>query len=264
VPHPGVSKILKELSKRNLDERRALPGIGPRRAEIIIAGAMVFAELMDMCALRNFRYLPLGLRDGLLAQMLADYGDSSAMKERVESERHDALLAVAMNGKPLPVAHGFPARMVVPGLYGYVSATKWVVDLKVTTFAEESAYWTDRGWSAMGPIKTASRIDVPGSFAQVNKGTVAVAGMAWAQHRGIKGVQVQIDDGAWQDATLSGEVSTDTWRQWMYRWDATTTGSHTIRCRAIDETGAVQTDQVQGVMPDGATGWDSRSVTVTA
>ena len=95
VPHPAISKILKELSKRNLTERQALPGIGPRRAEIIIAGAMVFAELMDMCSLRNFRYLPLGLRDGLLAQMLADYSGSSAMKERVESERHDALLAVA-------------------------------------------------------------------------------------------------------------------------------------------------------------------------
>ena len=179
------------------------------------------------------------------------------------TDDRDALLAFAMNGEPLPVEHGFPVRMVVPGLYGYVSATKWVVDLNVTTFAEHSAYWTDRGWSAQAPIKTASRIDVPKSFEQIPKGTVAVAGVAWAQHRGITGVQVQIDDGEWQDATLSGEVSTDTWRQWLYRWDAQETGSHTIRCRGVDPSG-VQTDQVQGVMPDGATGWDSRSVTVTA
>jgi DMSO/TMAO reductase YedYZ molybdopterin-dependent catalytic subunit len=179
------------------------------------------------------------------------------------TDDRDALLAFAMNGEPLPVEHGFPVRMVVPGLYGYVSATKWVVDLNVTTFAGNSAYWTDRGWSAQAPIKTQSRIDVPKSFEQISKGTVAVAGVAWAQHRGITGVQVQIDDGEWQDAKLSGEVSTDTWRQWLYQWDAQETGTHTIRCRAVDPTG-VQTDQVQGVMPDGATGWDSRSVTVTA
>ncbi len=180
------------------------------------------------------------------------------------TDDRDAMLAFGMNGEALPVEHGFPVRMVVPGLYGYVSATKWVVDLNVTTFAEQSAYWTDRGWSAQAPIKTASRIDVPAGFAQVTKGKVAVAGVAWAQHRGITGVQVQVDDGPWQDATLSGEVSTDTWRQWSYAWDATNTGPHTLRCRATDGTGAVQVDTVQGVMPDGATGWDSRSVTVVA
>jgi len=180
------------------------------------------------------------------------------------TDDRDALFAFAMNGEPLPVEHGFPVRQVVPGLYGYVSATKWVVDLKVSNFAEETAYWTSRGWSAQAPIKTASRIDVPMGFAQVSKGSVAVAGVAWAQHRGISGVQVQIDDGEWADATLSGEVSADTWRQWVYQWDATDSGQHTIRCRAIDGTGAVQTEQIQGVMPDGATGWDSRSVTVTA
>ncbi len=179
------------------------------------------------------------------------------------TDDRDALLAFGMNGEPLPVEHGFPVRMVVPGLYGYVSATKWVVDLEVTNFADQNAYWTDRGWSATAPIKTSSRIDVPKSFEQVSKGKVAVAGVAWAQHRGITGVQVQIDDGQWQDATLSGDVSVDTWRQWVYQWDATTSGTHTIRCRAVDPTGP-QTDQVQGVMPDGATGWDSRSVTVTA
>jgi DMSO/TMAO reductase YedYZ molybdopterin-dependent catalytic subunit len=181
------------------------------------------------------------------------------------TDSRDALLAFAMNGEPLPIEHGFPVRMVVPGLYGYVSATKWVVELNVTKFSEVTAYWTDRGWAPQAPIKTASRIDVPAGFAQLSKGsTVAVAGVAWAQHRGISAVQVQIDDGDWQGATLSGEVSADTWRQWVYQWDATESGTHTLRCRAIDGNGDVQTDQVQGVMPDGATGWDSRQVTVTA
>ena len=181
------------------------------------------------------------------------------------TDGRDALLAFAMNGDPLPLEHGFPVRMVVPGLYGYVSATKWVVDLNVTRFTEVTAYWTDRGWAPQAPIKTASRIDVPAGFAQLSKGSaVAVAGVAWAQHRGISAVQVQIDDGDWHDAALSGEVSADTWRQWVYRWDATESGTHTLRCRAIDGNGEVQTDQVQGVMPDGATGWDSRQVTVTA
>ena len=181
------------------------------------------------------------------------------------TDGRDALLAFAMNGDPLPIEHGFPVRMVVPGLYGYVSATKWVVELNVTTFSDVTAYWTDRGWAPQAPIKTASRIDVPAESAQLSKGgTVAVAGVAWAQHRGISGVQVQIDDGDWHDATLSGEVSADTWRQWVYQWDATESGTHTLRCRAIDGNGEVQTDQVQDVMPDGATGWDSRQVTVTA
>ena len=180
------------------------------------------------------------------------------------TDGRDALLAYAMNGEPLPVEHGFPVRMVVPGLYGYVSATKWVVDLEVTRFADVTAYWTQRGWSAQAPIKTASRIDVPAGFARLAPGTVAVAGMAWAQHRGIRTVQVQIDDGPWQDATLSGELGVDTWRQWSFAWPAAAAGIHTIRCRAIDADGIVQTDQVQGVMPDGSTGLDSRQVTVTA
>ena len=180
------------------------------------------------------------------------------------TDGRDALLAYAMNGEPLPVEHGFPVRMVVPGLYGYVSATKWVVDLEVTRFADVTAYWTDRGWSAQAPIKTASRIDVPAGFARLPAGTVAVAGVAWAQHRGISAVQVQIDDGPWQDATLSGELTADIWRQWSFAWPATEPGLHTIRCRAIDADGTVQTDQIQGVMPDGSTGLDSRQVTVTA
>lgn len=178
------------------------------------------------------------------------------------TDGRDALLAYAMNGEPLPVEHGFPVRMVVPGLYGYVSATKWVVDLELTRFSDVSAYWTDRGWAPQAPIKTASRIDVPAAFANLGVGPVMIGGMAWAQHRGVSAVQVRIDGGDWQDATLSGDVGVDTWRQWEFRWDADR-GQHTIECRAIDGTGTPQVEQVQGTVPDGATGLDSRVVMVT-
>lgn len=178
------------------------------------------------------------------------------------TDGRDALLAFAMNGEPLPVEHGFPVRMVVPGLYGFVSATKWVVDLELTRFSEVSAYWTDRGWAPRAPIKTASRIDVPSRGRNVPAGMVTVAGMAWAQHRGISAVQVRIDDGEWRDAELSAPVSIDTWRQWVYRWDGAETGQYTVSCRAIDGTGTPQVEEAQGVIPDGATGLDSRIVTV--
>ncbi|MFI5714831.1 molybdopterin-dependent oxidoreductase [Nocardia sp. NPDC051750] len=177
------------------------------------------------------------------------------------TDGRDALLAVGMNGAPLPVEHGYPARLVVPGLYGYVSATKWVVDLELTRFDRAQAYWTRRGWSARGPIKTASRIDVPASFARVAPGQTVVAGVAWAQHRGISAVELQVDDGPWQPADLAPEYSLDTWRQWTWRWDATP-GDHTLRVRATDGEGRVQTEQRADPVPDGATGWHSRSFRV--
>ena len=178
------------------------------------------------------------------------------------TDGRDALLAVAMNGEVLPVAHGFPVRMVVPGLYGYVSATKWVTEMKVSKFADESAYWTQRGWSDHGPIKTASRIDVPAGSARFDAGEVTLAGVAWAQHRGIKAVEIQVDNGPWQPAELAGDISVDTWRQWKFVWKATR-GTHTVQARATDGTGAVQTATVQDVVPNGATGYDSRSIVVT-
>ena len=177
------------------------------------------------------------------------------------TDERNALLAVAMNGEPLPVEHGFPVRMVVPGLYGYVSATKWVVDLKVTRFSDDQGYWTPRGWSPMGPIKTASRIDVPRSGAQVRAGRVAVAGVAWAQHRGIDAVEVRVDDGPWQKARLAAEPSIDAWRQWLLEWDAPR-GNHTLTVRATDGQGHVQTRQEAPPEPNGATGWHTVTVTV--
>jgi DMSO/TMAO reductase YedYZ molybdopterin-dependent catalytic subunit len=171
-----------------------------------------------------------------------------------------ALLAIGMNGEPLPLEHGFPVRMVVPGLYGYVSATKWVTELKVTTFTADQGYWTPLGWSARGPIKIATRIDRPGRRT-LDQGLVIVAGVAWAQHTGIAGVEVQIDSGPWQQAQLAEVAGPDTWRQWKFAWDATA-GSHTITARATDASGKLQTAEVAPSAPDGATGYHQVAVKV--
>ncbi|MDR6977949.1 DMSO/TMAO reductase YedYZ molybdopterin-dependent catalytic subunit [Streptomyces sp. 3330] len=173
----------------------------------------------------------------------------------------DALLAVGMNGEPLPFAHGFPVRMVVPGLYGYVSACKWIEDIELTTFDAYDPYWVKRDWARRAPVKTQSRIDTPKPFARPRAGTVMVAGVAWAQHRGIDRVEVRVDDGPWEEARLADEGSRDTWRQWSYPWQATK-GGHTLTVRATDRTGAVQTERRARTVPDGATGRHSVVVTV--
>lgn len=179
----------------------------------------------------------------------------------VLTDGRDSIFAVGMNGEPLAVEHGFPVRMVVPGLYGYVSATKWVVDLEVSRFDEITAYWTSRGWSARGPVKVSSRIDVPRSGAAVPSGQVAVAGVAWAQHRGIEAVEVRVDGGPWQKADLGEVPSSDTWRQWVWHWDAAE-GRHDLEVRAITADGEEQTGTERPPAPDGATGWHGVSVTV--
>ncbi len=178
-------------------------------------------------------------------------------------DRHDSLLAVGMNGQPLPIEHGFPARMIVPGLYGYVSATKWVTKLTLTTFAKQKAYWTQRGYSAQAPIKTESRIDVPRPLAQIKAGRTVVAGVAWAPATGIAAVEVNVDNGPWQKATLAAADGIDTWRQWMWTWDAEAPGLHTLQVRATDNAGVTQTPARANPVPNGASGWDSTVVTVT-
>jgi DMSO/TMAO reductase YedYZ molybdopterin-dependent catalytic subunit len=175
----------------------------------------------------------------------------------------NALLAVAMNGAALPVAHGFPARMIVPGLYGYVSATKWVTDIEVTTFAAAQGYWVQQGWAALGPVKTESRIDVPDGGKAVKAGQVMVAGVAWAQHRGVAAVEVRADNGPWRQAHLAEVPGIDTWRQWLWPW-AATAGTHVLQVRATDKTGYTQTPQPADPYPDGATGWHTVQVSVTA
>ncbi|AOW93074.1 oxidoreductase [Rhodococcus sp. WMMA185] len=188
-------------------------------------------------------------------------GFTAGTPVEVLQDGRDAILAVAMNGRPLPFEHGYPVRQVVPGLYGYVSATKWVVDWELTRFDRAEAYWIQRGWSAEGPIKTASRIDVPAASASIEPGRVLVAGTAWAQHRGIERVEVRVDNGPWQTATLATQYSIDTWRQWTWEWDATS-GRHTLQVRATDLDGNVQVQERTQPVPSGATGWDTRSVRV--
>jgi DMSO/TMAO reductase YedYZ molybdopterin-dependent catalytic subunit len=172
----------------------------------------------------------------------------------------DAIIAVKMNDAPLPTEHGFPARLIVPGLYGYVSATKWLTELELTTLEAIDAYWVPRGWAKEAPILTQSRIDVPGGQT-VAAGPVAVAGVAWAPDRGISKVEVRVDGGAWQTATLATELSAATWVQWKWVWQATS-GQHILEVRATDGTGEVQTDQVTPPDPDGARGHHQIAVQV--
>ena len=178
------------------------------------------------------------------------------------TDDRNALLAVAMNGKPLPVDHGFPVRMVVPGLYGFVSATKWVVDLEVTRYDRFTAYWTERGWSAEGPVKTQSRIEAPRNGAEVTSGRVRVGGQAWAQHTGVEKVEVRLDGHAWAEATLGGVPGDDTWVQWAATLDVPP-GNHTLAVRATDRSGYTQTAAIAGVVPDGATGWHTIGFTAS-
>jgi DMSO/TMAO reductase YedYZ molybdopterin-dependent catalytic subunit len=170
----------------------------------------------------------------------------------------NAMLAVAMNGEPLPVQHGFPVRMVVPGLYGYVSATKWLVDLEVTRFDKFQAFWTERGWSERGPVKTQSRIDVPRDGANVQAGSVGIGGSAWAQHTGIEKVEYQLDGADWVEANLGRVPGADTWVQWSSTVEVDK-GEHRLVVRATDKTGYTQTSVRTDVVPDGASGWDSHA-----
>ena len=189
-------------------------------------------------------------------------GFTSGVPIQAVMDGRDALLAVAMNGQPLPVAHGFPARMVVPGLYGYVSACKWITDIEVTTYQAATAYWAQRGWDAQAPVKTESRIDVPDGRSPLPAGRTAIAGVAWAQHKGIDAVQVRIDRGPWQQARLAAVPGIDTWRQWARDWDATP-GRHLLEARATDRTGYTQTPRQAPPEPNGATGYPAATVTVT-
>ncbi|MET4059844.1 DMSO/TMAO reductase YedYZ molybdopterin-dependent catalytic subunit [Arthrobacter sp. UYP6] len=184
-------------------------------------------------------------------------GFSASTPLGVLQDDRDALLAVGMNDEPLPPVHGYPVRMVVPGLYGFVSATKWIIDMEVTRFDAKTAYWTDRGWAEKAPVKTMARVEVPASFARVPAGPVDVGGTAWSQQRGITGVEVQIDDGDWQPAVLAAEASVDTWRQFSFRTADLSSGNHTVRARATDPQDGVQTDARADTVPDGASGWQS-------
>ncbi len=218
----------------------------------------------------NFVGVPLrevlreaGVRSGAdqLVSKSVDGWTAGSPTEVVMEDSRDALLAIAMNGEPLPAEHGFPVRIVVPGLYGYVSATKWLADIELTTFDAFDAYWKRRGWGERGPIKTMSRIDRPTGFQKVRGGKVVVAGVAWAQTTGVDAVEVRVDGGPWTPATLSAEVNLDTWRMWRTELDLAP-GGHTAECRATDRSGYTQTQERAEPIPDGATGWHSAFFTV--
>lgn len=207
------------------------------------------------------RAKPLDGADMVLSTSVDGFTASTPLP--VLQDDRDAMLAVGMNDEPLPLEHGFPVRMVVPGLYGFVSATKWVVDLEVTTFADVKAYWSTRGWSERGPIKMSSRIEVPRALGRVAAGKVAIGGSAWAQTKGISKVEVQIDGGAWQEAELATEASVDTWRQWSFIWNEAPAGSHKARVRAYDSDNELQIEDQAPPAPDGSSGWHTLNFTVT-
>ncbi|MEV6596986.1 molybdopterin-dependent oxidoreductase [Actinoplanes sp. NPDC051346] len=201
--------------------------------------------------------------DAAANQLVARSADGMTIGTPVAAvlDGRDAMLCVGMNGEPLPLEHGFPVRVLTPGLYGYAGSCKWVTELELTTFADFDAYWVRRGWAARGPVKTASRIDTPRPFARVAAGKVMISGVAWAQGRGIRTVEVRVDERPWRKAELLPVPSSDTWVQWRYGWDATP-GPHTLAVRATDGTGTVQTGERATPFPDGATGWHTITATV--
>jgi len=190
-----------------------------------------------------------------------DGGYTCSTPYQAVSDGRDAMIVVGMNGQVLPDKNGFPARMLVPGLFGFVSATKWLKRIEFTTYAGHSAYWTDRKWATDAPILTQSRIDVPQSLGTLPKTKPVIAGVAWAQHRGIEKVEIRIDDGAWQPAKLADNAGIDMWRQWSYVYDGPA-GRHSAQVRATDMTGQTQPEARTKVFPSGARGWHEIQFTV--
>lgn len=295
---PGLSPLFTPNADfYRVDTALTVPTIDPAAWRLVIDGMvderveMSFQDLLDMgldeysitltCVsnevggelVGNAMWLGVPVRDVLkkagvhsdadmvLSRSVDGYTASTPLSALTDDDL-DAILAVAMNGEPLPPDHGFPVRMVVPGLYGYVSATKWLTELKVTTFAADEAYWTPRGYSARAPIKFSSRVDTPKIGESVAAGRVPIAGMAWAQTVGIERVEVSIDDGEWLPAKLSVPINDDTWVQWLMEWDATP-GTHYIAVRAVNKNGDLQIEERAPIAPDGSTGWQRSLVRVT-
>lgn len=257
-----VTLTFDDLLRRPLIERAiTLTCVSNEVGGALIGNARwIGARLADVLAENGVRPPSKG---GPADQLVARSVDGMTIGSPVEDimDGRDAMLALGMNGQPLPFAHGFPVRMLVPGLYGYVSACKWIEDIELTTFADYDAYWVKRSWAQQAPIKTESRIDTPKPFVNRKAGTVMVAGVAWAQRRGIEKVEVRVDDGPWERATLAAEDTRDTWRQWSYPWQATS-GGHRLTVRATDGTGRTQTAQRADPVPDGASGYHSIQVEI--
>ncbi|UFU02560.1 molybdopterin-dependent oxidoreductase [Ruania suaedae] len=192
-------------------------------------------------------------------QIFTESADGLTMSIPLEeaTDGRDAMLVVGLNGEQLPVERGFPARLIVPGLFGFVSAAKWITRMDLSTYERDVAYWTERDWATDAPVLTQTRIDVPGPLERVSAGTVTMAGVAWAQQRGIEAVEVRIDDGQWQQAELAADAGVDLWRHWRFDWDSTGSGRHDVQVRATDGTGATQVAERTDPIPDGARGWHS-------
>lgn len=227
-----------------------------------VGGSLLGNALWQGIPVRDLLKLagPSSDADMVLSESFDGFTASTPL-EALTDDNRDAIIAVAMNGEPLPLEHGFPVRMVVPGLYGYVSATKWLTKLTVTRFDQDEAYWTPRGYSEKAPIKMSSRIDTPRVDAPVDAGSIAIAGVAWAQPVGVDRVEVKIDNGDWQQATLSEAINDSTWVQWMLPWDATP-GVYNLTVRAYDKNGDLQIEERAPIAPDGSSGWQRSLVTV--
>ncbi|OAN41190.1 molybdopterin-dependent oxidoreductase [Microbacterium sp. H83] len=295
---PGLSSLFTPNEDfYRVDTALTVPTIDPATWRLVIDGMvdqrveMSFQDILDMgldeyaitltCVsnevggelVGNAMWLGVPLRDVLkkagvksgadmvLSKSVDGYTASTPLSALTD-ENLDAILAVGMNGELLPLEHGFPVRMVVPGLYGYVSATKWLTELKVTTFADDEAYWTPRGYSAEAPIKFSSRIDTPKLGSAVASGRIPIAGVAWAQSVGIEKVEVKIDEGEWVPATLSAPINEDTWVQWFMEWDATP-GTHYVAVRATNKNGDLQIEERAPIAPDGSSGWQRSLIRVT-
>ena len=202
-----------------------------------------------------------GVQDGadqIVGRSVDDYTGGFPLEAAYD---RDAIVAIGMNGEPLPIEHGFPVRLVTPGIYGYLSAIKWLKQVELTTYADFQSYWVPRGYAEKAPIKTMSRIDAPETLAKPDPGPLTVGGVAYAQTRGISKVEVQIDDEEWAEATLGEALNKDTWVQWTFDWEATP-GLHTLKVRATDGEGELQPEERSEPLPDGATGWHTVRVSV--